>query len=287
MAKKKKGMSREEAAQLYETLKQRMEQKYGKKGLQQLIDQEKGKASAASGGGTPTAAQRIAHAAASMAGAANAPGGANSAVGAVSSRLGQTMNIARDSFQLPRGSGFSGALLLIVACSVLKLGMTVMEATGVLSVAPASAAIASQMQPIKSYQPGFSREEMRVLTQLDARRTELEERRKKLDERGADLDRKDREFAARLTELRELTQKLAGDRVKDDRKRHAQLDQLANVYGSMNPKESAELIEQLDVTIALQLIERMPEKRIGQILSMMSPERALAITRMLSGKNAG
>ena len=43
-------------------------------------------------------------------------------------------------------------------------------------------------------------------------------------------------------------------------------------------------MEQLDVTIALSLIERMPEKRIGQILALMSPERALSITRMLSGK---
>ncbi len=52
----------------------------------------------------------------------------------------------------------------------------------------------------------------------------------------------------------------------------------------MNPKEASLLIEQLDITIALGLLERMPEKRIGQILSLMSPDRALTITRMLSGR---
>ena len=52
----------------------------------------------------------------------------------------------------------------------------------------------------------------------------------------------------------------------------------------MNPQEAAQLIEQLDVTIALGLIEKMPEKRIGQILATMKPEKALALTKLLSGK---
>ena len=77
---------------------------------------------------------------------------------------------------------------------------------------------------------------------------------------------------------------LKGDREKNDKKRSTQLEQLSNVYGSMDPKEAATLIEQLDVTIALSLLERMPEKRIGQILALMNPQRALVITRMLSGK---
>ena len=63
-----------------------------------------------------------------------------------------------------------------------------------------------------------------------------------------------------------------------------QLDQLANLYSAMDPKEAAGLIEQLDVTIALELVSRMPEKRIGQILATMNSGKALAISRMLSGK---
>jgi flagellar motility protein MotE (MotC chaperone) len=48
---------------------------------------------------------------------------------------------------------------------------------------------------------------------------------------------------------------------------------------------AVQLIEQLDVAIALSLIERMPEKGIGQILALKSPGRAPLITRMLSNKN--
>ena len=88
----------------------------------------------------------------------------------------------------------------------------------------------------------------------------------------------------RLTQLRELADSLKNDRDKSEKKRSVQLDQLANVYSAMDPKEAAGLIEQLDVTIALELVSGMPEKRIGQILATMNSEKALAITRMLSGK---
>src|SRR5690606_10813103 len=107
-----------------------------------------------------------------------------------------------------------------------------------------------------------------ILRSLDARREELETRRKQLEERGLEMDRRDREFAVKLTELRELTNQLRSAREEIDRKQHSQLAQLANVYGSMNPSEAATLMEQLDVTIALSLLERMPEKRIGQILAL-------------------
>jgi flagellar motility protein MotE (MotC chaperone) len=52
----------------------------------------------------------------------------------------------------------------------------------------------------------------------------------------------------------------------------------------MNPAEAAALLEQLDTPIALELLGRMPGKRIGQILALMTSERALTLTRMLSGR---
>jgi flagellar motility protein MotE (MotC chaperone) len=106
----------------------------------------------------------------------------------------------------------------------------------------------------------------------------------RLDQRETELQNKDKEFVVKLAQIRELTEKLRVEREKDQKKDIAQLDQLANIYGAMAPQESARLIEQLDVTIALPLLQRMPEKRMGQILPLMSPERALVITKLLSGQ---
>ena len=85
-----------------------------------------------------------------------------------------------------------------------------------------------------------------------------------------------------MTELKAISERLKGERDKGDKQRNGQLEQLANVYGSMNPPEAAHLLEQLDIQVTLSLIERMPEKRMGQILSLMNAQRALELTNLLS-----
>ena len=60
-----------------------------------------------------------------------------------------------------------------------------------------------------------------------------------------------------------------------------QVEQLAKIYSAMSPEESAKLMEELDITIALGLMSKMSEKRIGQILSLMDKEKALKMSKML------
>jgi flagellar motility protein MotE (MotC chaperone) len=182
------------------------------------------------------------------------------------------------------GWGRNSAIAFVLCVASFKVVLSAMEAVGFATVTPAEASIAVAPAAPRLPADGFSREEIKILTSLDTRRAELEERSKKIEARSQDLDRRDREFVTRLAELRDLTAKLGTERDRDQRKRSGQLEQLANVYGSMNPQEAAQLIEQLDVTIALGLIEKMPEKRIGQILATMKPEKALALTKLLSGK---
>jgi flagellar motility protein MotE (MotC chaperone) len=192
-------------------------------------------------------------------------------------------NVKRPSLN----SGSKGAVTVLVAFALAKVVVSGLEFSGLASVSKADASyINMATMPKVTGVPAeqFSKEEIQVLTSLDSRRAELEQRNHRLDEREQDIQRKDKEFALRITQLRELNDKLKSERDKNDKKQTGQLDQLANVYGSMNPDEAAKLMEQLDIVTAMSLIERMPEKRIGQILSSMTAERALEITRMLSGK---
>lgn len=263
----KQGMTKEQAHELYDSMKKAMEAKYGKKGLARMIAAEKkqgGKTAA------PAAAAR----------GKNAPA-PESAADLAGQMRGAASRIGRRGMR-SGAHGQRAALALVMVCGLAKLTFSALEAAGIMTAQPADAAMISPAQ-IQA-RPRYSEEELTILKSLDERRVGLEERTKKVEEREEELERRDREFASRLTQLRELSDKLKLDREKGEKKRSAQLDQLAAVYGSMNPKEASELLEQLDVTIALSLIERMPEKRIGQILSMMSPERALSLTQMLSRK---
>jgi len=164
---------------------------------------------------------------------------------------------------------------------VAKIAVSALEAIGVGEVQPAQATVVALPSG-----PQWSKEETKILTSLDHRRAELEERARRLEQREHEFVARDRDLAVRLTDLKELTERLKIEREKGDKQRGSQLEQLANVYGSMNPPEAAHLLEQLDIQIALSLIQRMPEKRIGQILSLMNAERALELTNRLSSRPA-
>lgn len=267
----KKGMTREQAAELYRDLQKAMS-----------TLREKGSSSSRTSSSTRDVAKEIAQAIRAKLSNGDAP--RQEAPSADAARVLASAGLIgapQQARKLPLGSRI--AVLCILVAAALKVTMSVMEGAGVLSPAQANAAISKPGEARLA--PGtFSKEELSVLTQLDQRRAELEKRRERLDERERDMQRLDREYATKLTQLRELTESLRIERERGDKKRSAQIEQLANVYGSMNPPEAAQLLEQLDMTIALALIERMPEKRIAQILSLMDKERALTITKMLSGR---
>lgn len=124
--------------------------------------------------------------------------------------------------------------------------------------------------------------EKELLTQLDTRRVELEKRKDTLDKRESELNNQTKVLAERLSEVRSLTAKLADARKEKERKHESRLEQLANVYGGMEPKEASQLIAKLEDEISLKLLERMPEKRMGQILSYMEKQRAVDLTKMLT-----
>ncbi len=180
------------------------------------------------------------------------------------------------------GRGQMGAVAFVVLFCVAKVAISALEAVGVGEVAPAQATVVAAAPS----GPHWSKEEVKILNALDNRRAELEDRNARLEQREHEFAARDRDLAVRLTDLKELTERLKAEREKGEKQRNVQLDQLANVYGSMNPPEAAHLLEQLDITIAHSLIQRMPEKRIGQILALMNADRALELTNRLSSKSA-
>lgn len=172
------------------------------------------------------------------------------------------------------------ALILIMFFAVTKVFFGALEAIGLGTVNKAQASIPVQVQNVSS--DSFSKEDKKVLTSLDARRAELSERGKKIDLREIDLDARENELEVKLAELRQLTSKLKTQREGVDQKRNVQVEQLAKIYSAMAPDEAAKLMEEIDTPIALELMSKMSEKRIGQILSLMDSEKAITFTKMLA-----
>ena len=281
-------LSRDEARELYDDLKRAMDKMLVKNGGSPLPEPASSapnskvakeiasaiRAGLGSGGGQsqPKAAPQSAP---SRPTASSRPIGQRSSTSSMLKRPAQT--------QRGRASGAYMAISTVMLLGSAKVFISILEAVGMGDIPVAQATVvAAPSVEIRGAQ--WSKEEAQILTSLDHRRSELEERRVRLDEREDDLQGRDRELIARLAELRDLTEKLKMEREKSSKQRGTQMEQLANVYGSMNPPEAAHLLEQLDVTVALSLIERMPEKRIGQILQLMSADKALTITKLLSSR---
>lgn len=259
-----KKLTREQANELYDNLQKSMATMFTKKGQK----------------ATETATQARAKVVAAEVAAKAASKAAYSKTGSAP-KSAQSPMITRSAMtRVGKGrlNGNATAVVCLAFFCCAKVGLSALEATGVGRVEPVEAAV---MRPLPKG-PQWSKEEVKILTALDSRRVELEERGARIEQRESDFVAKERELALRLTELKELSDKLKTEREKGDKQRGSQLEQLANVYGSMNPPEAAHLLEQLDIQVSLSLIERMPEKRIGQILALMNPQRALELTNMLS-----
>ncbi len=271
---KKPGLSRDQVAELYSDVKKAMSQI--KNGTAPV---KKAAASGSDAAAAKAIAMEIKKAMARDSKGSSPHTGNDSSTGAMGltefSRFSDVPPPARSN------RGTMTALGFICALGVLKLALSGIEASGLFDVHPAMAAMATE-QSKSTFGPGYSREEVRVLQSLDARRMELDAQAKKLDAKTRELEVRDREFTIRSSQLKDLADRLKTDREKTEKKRDVQVEQLANVYSSMGAQEAAQLLEQLDVAIALPLIERMPEKKIGQILGLMGRERALMLTRMLS-----
>lgn len=130
----------------------------------------------------------------------------------------------------------------------------------------------------------LSKEEVQLLKELDNRRIELEKRSYALIEREEALKRHEERMTVQAVELKKLIDTLHAANTATSKKGAEQIEQLAKVYSSMNPPEAAKLIEQLDIHIALGILRVMPDKRTAQILSLIKPERAIMVTKLLSGQ---
>jgi len=294
-----KRLTREQARELYDDLHRAMSQMMTKNGQPVKNSQFSDGGSGGSPEATSKAAKEIAAAIRSGLNgkgaahvASSAAYGAQSGVSLSAQSRGSANRSGRSStftsslrqgIRRPsRGTGSVGALALMAALCALKITLSAVEASGIVNVEPAVAAA-----PIVRHEgPDWSKEEVKVLTALDHRRAELEERTARLEQKEGELASRDRDVAVKLSELKELTDRLKIEREKGERQRNGQLDQLANVYGSMNPPEAAHLLEQLDIQVSLSLIQRMPEKRMAQILALMSPQRALELTNLLSQRTS-
>lgn len=109
-----------------------------------------------------------------------------------------------------------------------------------------------------------------------------------LDKREADLRALEQEVDAKLKELKTMEaqiQKLLDSAkvIQDEKMLH-----LVDVYSNMKPKQAGQVLETLDIKIAVNILAGMSGRKAGEVLSTVTPAKAAilseALTRLQTGQ---
>jgi flagellar motility protein MotE (MotC chaperone) len=149
---------------------------------------------------------------------------------------------------------------------------------------PAAAAHADQCLPSLDYaaETGISEQEILVLRSLA-------DRRKALDEREAGVETREQAAAAaeqrlqdQIAELRKVETNVQALLASMETKRDERMTSLVKTYEAMKPKDAAEIFDGMDDKVLLDLAKSMKPANLASVMSLMTPKRAEALTRMLA-----
>lgn len=111
--------------------------------------------------------------------------------------------------------------------------------------------------------------------QLDKREKEIATREAVLKATEAEMDQKGKE----LTELRKQLQDLLRQQSDEER---ARMKSLVKIYEGMKADDAARIFNTLDLTILLEVLTQMSERKSAPILAKMDADRARTVTLLMA-----
>ncbi len=130
----------------------------------------------------------------------------------------------------------------------------------------------------------YTDEEVDVLQQLAKRREELDRRARQLDEREALIQAAEQRMDQKMAELKALQAMVEDLLKKQSEEQEAELKSLVKLYENMKPKDAAQVFEEMDMDVLLDVVERMNERKAAPILALVTPTRAKEITYELASR---
>ncbi|MEM6490857.1 MAG: hypothetical protein AAF684_02985, partial [Pseudomonadota bacterium] len=132
-------------------------------------------------------------------------------------------------------------------------------------------------------EPSLTQSEIDVLQALKARRDEIDALERQVLQREALLESAERRVEEKIADLGTQREEIQSLLRQADEEREAQIQSMVRVYEIMKPKAAAEIWNELELPVLLDVISRMKERRVAEILANVRPQRAEEITiRLLS-----
>lgn len=132
----------------------------------------------------------------------------------------------------------------------------------------------------------YTDQELELLQSLAKRRDELDSRERSLGEREAMIAATEKRLDDKLAELKQVQFTIEELVKRHDADQKAKLESLVKIYENMKPKDAAQIFEELEMDVLLDVVEGMKERKVAPILAVMNPSKAQEVTLELSQRRA-
>ncbi len=123
-----------------------------------------------------------------------------------------------------------------------------------------------------------------LLDALEKRQAELDQREREITSKEERLALYEKDVTAKVASLEEIEKRLSVRAKAATQAVDAAAESLAKIYGTMKPEAAAPILDRLDDPTVLTIFRRMKEKQVGEILPLMTRERAIALTQALADR---
>jgi flagellar motility protein MotE (MotC chaperone) len=116
---------------------------------------------------------------------------------------------------------------------------------------------------------------------LIQKKAQFEKEEKSIAEKKSELLAIQDDINKKIAELTKLRDEIKSEKAQKKAVEEQQFKHLIKIYSAMKPQSAADLIEKLDIKLAIELLSRMKGDDVGKILSFVKIEKAAKISEGL------
>lgn len=132
----------------------------------------------------------------------------------------------------------------------------------------------------------YSDEEVKVLQSLSKRREQIEQRERDLEQREKLLQAAEKKVDEKVVELAKLQKNIEELLNKQTNMQDQRIAQLVKIYENMKPKDAANIFNDMDFDVLLEIVDKMSERKVAPILAAMDPVRAREVSARIAEQKA-
>ena len=139
----------------------------------------------------------------------------------------------------------------------------------------------STTKPVENVQT-FTKGEKEVLEKLSARREELTKWENDLEIKQKLIEASSQKLDEKLAELKGIQEDTAVLLKEYNAHEDTKIRSLVKIYEGMKPKDAAEILNEMDLDISLEIIDKMSERKASGVIAAMDTKRARKITEEIA-----